>query len=99
MTTTEDSPVRKYTIRTDYRRGNKLVKSTYGHWAANAVPNATRHLQTNEYGATVVEVYDMNNGVVHAVLTNKLNHGKCKMEILFKREVTPAMAPKAKDGD
>jgi hypothetical protein len=75
-------------IKTVYYSGvsklSNVVKTTASVYAFNAVPNAVRHLQTNEYGATLCEVYDENNGTLHAVMKRNV---KGEIHILFKREV------------
>lgn len=75
-------------IKTVYYSGvshlSNVVKTTASAYAFNAVPNAVRHLQTNQYGATLCEVYDENNGVLHAVMKRNV---RGEIHILFKREV------------
>lgn len=91
----------KRLIRSDYyidRKAKKLVATTRSKWAVNAVPRAIFHMQTNEYGANLCEVYDLDNGDVHAVIVSHLDHGNRKIEIAFKREVDPAtMGPQHED--
>ena len=75
-------------IKTVYYAGStamsNVVKTTSSAYSFNAVPNAIRHLQTNEYEATLCEVYDENNGALHAVIKRSV---KGEIHILFKREV------------
>lgn len=40
---------------------------------ASAVPNAIRHLQTNQYAARLCEVYSTETGVLYAVVKRHIN--------------------------
>ena len=72
------------TIQTTYYHNKRVVKNTNSATAYNAVPNCIRHMQVNEYQATLAEVYDTENGVLHAVITRSV---KGTITIVFKREV------------
>lgn len=75
-------------IRTVFYQGKKEVRVNRSTWANNAVPNAVRHMQTNEYAATHCEVFDSTNGELHAVIRRSMSGD---IEILFKREVKEGM--------
>ena len=78
-----------YPIRTVFYRGNEAVKTNHAMWANNAVPNAVRHMQINQYDATHCEVYDSVSGELHAVI--KAHIGSNRIEILFKCDVREGM--------
>lgn len=71
-------------IQTTYYRGKKLVRTTLAKWANNAVINCANHMQFNDYGATVAEVFDHRTGQVHAVITHSVTG---VIEIHIEREV------------
>lgn len=76
-------------IQTVFYQRHNVVRVTRSKWANTAVPNAVKHMQTNEYDATHCEVYDASTGVLHAVI--KYHIGTNRIEILFKREVREGM--------
>lgn len=85
-------------IRSDYYFGvgerKKLVKTTRASSAFMVVPRAMMHMQTNEYGANVVEIFDEKTGTLHAVLRMKLNGSSLPdIRTLFKRKVKKAVKP------
>lgn len=47
-------------------------------------PNCVKHMQIDKYSATHAEVYDEDNGELHAVVKRSINGD---VHILFKREV------------
>jgi hypothetical protein len=51
-----------------YYRGEVVVKVTHSAYPNNAVCNAIRHMQTNEYDATHAEVYSGDTGNLYAVI-------------------------------
>lgn len=53
-------------IRTDYSFRGELVKVTRAVHPNRANVNAFRHMQINEYGAGIAEVWDENTGELHA---------------------------------
>ena len=75
-------------IKTVYYSGvsklSNVVKTTASTYAFNAVPNCIKHMQTNEYQATLCEVFDESNGQLHAVIKRNV---RGEIHILFKREV------------
>lgn len=75
-------------IQTVYRRGKKLLRVNNAKYANSAVLRCVDHMQTNDYGATLAEVYDSVTGVLHAVITHS---SVGKISILFKREVKKGM--------
>lgn len=78
-----------FNIRTVFYRGDQAVKTNHARLANNAVPNAIRHMQINQYDATHCEVYDQYTGELHAVI--RAHIASNKIEILFKREVKEGM--------
>lgn len=81
--------IHKYPIRTVFYRGKTVVKVNHAMRANNAVPNAIRHMQINQYDATHCEVYDTVSGDLHAVI--KAHIASKRIVILFKRDVTEGM--------
>lgn len=73
-----------FPIQTVYYRGNQIVKMTRSGSAFKAVPNCIRHMQINEYEATVAECFDLRDGVLHAVIRRSVEGN---LHIIFKREV------------
>ena len=61
----------------------RINRSKYG---TNAVPRAVAHMQNDEYGAHVCEVFDSTTGTLWAVLRSGLKKGERTLEIVFKRE-------------
>ena len=76
-------------IQTVFYQGKDAIKITRSKWANSAVPNAVKHMQTHQYEATHCEVYDIESGILHAVL--KMPIGGTEIRILFKREVKEGM--------
>lgn len=68
-------------IRTDYYRGNQIVKSTHARWANNAVGNAVKHMRKQTYDSTHCETYDTVTGELHSVI--RYYRRKRTIEILF----------------
>lgn len=73
----------KYQIKTTFYKGKNLIKTNHSKHSNSAVIRAVGHMQTNQYGATVAEVYDEESGELHAVLTRSVSG----MKIVFKREI------------
>jgi len=73
-------------IKTVYYSGvsklSNVVKTTASMYAFNAVPNAIARLSDNQYNATLCEIYDETNGVLHAVIKRRVSGA---LEVLFKR--------------
>jgi hypothetical protein len=70
------------------KHGRKVIKVTRSRYANNAVPNAVRHMQANEYFAVLCEVHDLRTGELHAVITHSV---AAEIRILFKRPVREGM--------
>ena len=70
------------------KHGRKPIKITRSRYANNAVPNAIKHMQTNEYAAVLCEVHDLRTGELHAVITHSV---AAEIRILFKRPVHEGM--------
>lgn len=79
----------KRPIRTDFYQGKNLIHSNHARWANNATPQALKYLQVQHYQATHCEVYDVENGILHAVLRYRI--GENKIEVIYKREVKEGM--------
>ena len=75
-------------IQSVYWLGHKKkLKTTFAVHASNAVPNAQRHLQWNDYAADRVEVFNCITGKLYAVITAKLNGtNKPSIESVFEVE-------------
>jgi hypothetical protein len=69
-------------IETTYYFHKEVVKITRAAHPENALPNAVRHLLQNDYGATVVEVTDLQYGELLAVATYKIGE---KLQIIFEK--------------
>ena len=66
----------------------RIAKTTAGVHPRTVIMHAVDHLQMNHYDALLAEVYDITNGVLHAVLKRSLDPNKHrKIEILYKRKV------------
>lgn len=78
-------------IRTDYYLGGKVVKTNKSVHANSAAKNCFDHLQTNDYEATVGEVWDEDTGELHAVFRRKVGGEADPVHIstVFKREPEP----------
>lgn len=70
-------------------RSEVVVQINRSRWANNAVAQAVKHMQVNEYDATVCEVFDTRTGTLHAVIRRYV--GQNKIEILYKRKVKEGM--------
>lgn len=66
-------------------RGNTVEKVNRGKYSETAVPRAVAHMQINNYGALLCEVYDDTSGVLHAVIRRFLD--KNSISIIYEREV------------
>lgn len=74
-------------ILTIYYFGNEVVKRNCAKYSHTAVLACVNNMQFNKYEATHAEVFDSEDGVVHAVVKATLVRGKHEIHILFKREV------------
>lgn len=74
-------------IRTVYYYGNEVVKCNRAKYANTAVLACVKHMQFNTYEATHAEVFDDDDGVVHAIVKAKLVDGKHEIHILYRRAV------------
>jgi hypothetical protein len=61
------------TIKTVYRFQGEETKVTTACNPNRAVAKCVEHLQVNDYGATVAEVYDRESGVLHAIVKRSIN--------------------------
>ena len=73
----------KRPLVTQYNRGDEVLKVCRSKHPDTAIMNAVGHLQTDEYGATYVMVYDADRGLDIAIFTRTPN----KIEVLYKRKV------------
>jgi hypothetical protein len=74
-------------IRSDFYSRKELVKKTASKWACTAVPNAISHLQWGDYDATHVEVHDLRDGKLLAVVRARLNGAQKRiLEVLYEHQ-------------
>lgn len=80
-----------FSIRTDYYFGGKIVKVTRSLHANSASKNCFDHMQTNDYEATVAEVYDEDTGELHAVIRRRVGGEADPVHVstAFKRKPEP----------
>ena len=84
----------KRPIRAIYYDAKKeVVRTNHGNWPRTMTLHVVDHLQLDEYGATVAEVFDITSGVLHAVVTR----GVRKVEIIYKREPKNFDEPRRKE--
>ncbi len=74
-------------IQIIFYRGTKVVKSNRAKYAHTAVTSCVKHMQLNSYSATSAEVYDDDDGTLHAQVAIMLVNGKHEMVILFERDI------------
>lgn len=72
-------------IQTTYYFGKKLVRHNSAKHTNNAVLHCVEHMQLNHYEATTAEVFDLENGELHAVVKRSMKNKD--ISIVFKREV------------
>ena len=72
------------TIQTVYYLGKNPVKITRSTYSFSAVPRCIAHMQINQYGANIAEVFDLHDGKLHAVIRRLISG---EIRIIFKREV------------
>ncbi len=72
-----------------YYRGEEVVKTTHSAYPNNAVCNAIRHMQTNEYDATHAEVYSGETGKLYAVI----KWGIKEINILYRAKIDEYIKP------
>lgn len=66
-----------------FYEGKKVVRTNHASYPNNAVCNAVAHMQTNQYGATHVEVFSAETGKLYAVL----KWGVKQLTIVYKAEI------------
>ncbi len=76
-----------HNLITIYYLGNRIVKTNRAKYSHTAVLACVNNMQFNKYEATHAEVFDGEDGVVHAIVKAELVRGKHEIRILFKREV------------
>jgi len=82
---------RKRTIRAVYYNGKKdPVATNFGKWPRTMTLHALDHLQTDNYGARACEIFDIETGTLHAVLSRTLY----RVEVIFKRNPTEHFEPR-----
>lgn len=64
-------------------RSKQEVKVNLAKHARTAVLNAIDHMQMDHYGAAVAEVYDLETGELHAVITSAVTG---KLSLVFLRD-------------
>lgn len=77
------------------------MRITRARWAHNAVPNAVRHMQFDDYDADRVEVYDDTSGTLFVVLRSRLMGQQRRLEIIYERKGQSVIASEkpAEDAD
>jgi hypothetical protein len=65
-----------------YNYKEEAVKTTASVHPRTATMRAVDHMQVDDYGAKVVEVYDHSVGTLHAVITRSPR----KVEVVYKRD-------------
>ena len=74
-------------IQTTYFDHRGLVlKINRAKWPSKAVLCAVQHLQKNTYSARICEVFDTQDGTLHAVLAKRLVKGESVLAIAYKRD-------------
>ena len=82
---------RKRTIRAVYYNGKKdPIATNFGKWPRTMTLHAVDHLQLDSYGARACEIFDIETGTLHAVLTRTLY----KVNIVFERNPTKFDEPR-----
>ena len=79
----DDSPYRRKIETRYYNRKREVIQINRAIYARTAVLRAVDHMQLDDYGAHVAEVFDIENGALHAVLVTDV---KRQMRIIFKRD-------------
>ena len=74
-------------IQTVYYFEDSVIKRNTAKYSHTAVTACVNHMQFNTYAATHAEVYDTEDGVVHAIVKASLVRGQHEINIIFKREV------------
>ena len=77
--------MKKRPIQAIFYRGKKIVKINHSASPNNAVTNAFRHMQTNQYQASHVEVFNSLTGKLYAV-TRWTDVGT-KLDTLYKADI------------
>jgi hypothetical protein len=72
-----------------FYRGQAVVKTNHSAHPNNAVVNAIRHMQVNEYDATHVEVYSGDTGKLYAVI----RWGIKEISILYRAKIDDYKKP------
>ena len=70
-------------IQTTYYLGNTVKQINRAAHARSAVLRAVDHMQMNDYHAAVAEVFDLETGELHAVLTYS---AAGQLAIVFRRD-------------
>ena len=66
-----------------FYRGSKVVKTNHAAYPNNAVVNAIKHMQINEYSATHVEVFCAESGKLYVVIKRSIK----MLVIAYKAEI------------
>jgi hypothetical protein len=80
----------KRTIKAVYYNGHdKPLKITRGTHPRSMMWHAFDHMQVDDYGAKVVEVFDtVGAGTLHGVLKLSLVNGKIRIDTVYERNPT-----------
>jgi hypothetical protein len=80
----------KRTVRSVYYgdyNGRKVVKITHGLHPESMVSNCIYHMRRNDYEALLAEVWDDDDGVLHAIVKCRISGELGIIEILYQREI------------
>lgn len=69
-------------IQTIYRLGKEVAKINRAGSGTSAVPLCVTHMRANDYAADTAEVFNHENGKLHAVVHRSVNG---RITILFQR--------------
>jgi hypothetical protein len=72
-------------IQTVYYFRKRIVKVTRSSNPYRTVPNVIYHMQTNQYGASVAEVFDLETGKLYAVIKRNIAG---RIGIVFREDIS-----------
>jgi hypothetical protein len=74
----------KRSIATVYHCNNRIVKVNRSSRAFYVIPTCIRHMQIDEYGANLAEIYNTLTGKLYAIIRKNV---KGEIKILFKCKI------------
>ena len=75
----------KRSVLSIFYRGHEVVRTNHAAHPNNAVINAIKHMQSNQYNAKLVEVFGADNGMLYAVI--KWAKAGTELQIVYKSPV------------